>query len=89
MQCRNVASGIDNHPDNKDVASGIDWHPDRTDIYFRVIESSRLVSVLFFPFLEKCLAVPIFTFHLLVNGFKLKVKDNYYELFISIVHANS
>ena len=38
----------------RDVASGIDRHPDRTEIYFRLqIESSSLVPVLFTPHAQR------------------------------------
>ena len=60
----------------RDVASGIDKHPDRTEIYFRlkfisdcryrVIESSSLVPVLF----REVFSHPYISFfHLLVNVF--------------------
>ena len=56
----------------RDVASGIDRHPDRTELYsdcrYRVSKAHPL-----FPyFLEKCLAIPSSPFfHLLVNGFSV------------------
>ena len=56
----------------RDVASGIDRHPDRTEIYFRlryrVIESSSLVPVLF----REVFSHPYISFfHLLVNCFSV------------------
>ena len=56
----------------RDVASGIDRHPDRTEIdldcRYRVIENSSLVSVLF----REVFSHPYISFfHLLVNGFSV------------------
>ena len=59
----------------RDVASGIDRHPDRTEIdcRYRVIESSSLVPVLFWEVFSHPY---ISLFHLLVNGFSVTCKKN-------------
>ena len=65
----------------RDVASGIDKHPDRTEIDFRfcrymVIESSSLVPVLF----REGFSHPYISFfHLLVNGFFCYNNNNYHN----------
>ena len=68
----------------RDVASGIDRHPDRTEIDFadsyRVIESSSLVPVLF----REVFSHPYISFfHLLVNGFSVTCFRFFFKLTVT------
>ena len=73
----------------RDVASGIDKHPDRTEIIsdcrYRVIESSSLVPVIF----REVFSHPyISLFHLLVNVFSV-IREYDSTLYVGLARAVS
>ena len=76
----------------RDVASGIDRHPDRTEIYFRLqIQGSPRLIHCSCTFWRSLNHPYISFFHLLVNGFCVTISvlflANCYHLSISIVHV--